>query len=124
MTAAAPASTFGSEPILGIEKIRVNPTSLCLSLPALCAARGCDADYVAGQLLTDERGVAPPWEDPVTLAVNAARPMLSAEDRAAIGLLIVGSETGLDQEKPLSSWIHNHLDLSPHCRHFEIKFAC
>jgi hydroxymethylglutaryl-CoA synthase len=124
MRAIASAVMSSAAPTLGIEKIRVNPTSLCLSLPTLCAARGFDADYVARQLLTDERGVVPPWEDPVTLAVNAARPMLSEQDLAGIGLLIVGTETGLDQEKPLSSWIHRHLGLSPHCRHFEIKFAC
>lgn len=108
----------------GIEKMRLYPTTLSLDIADLCAARGFDADYARNDLLTDQRGVNPPWEDPVTMAVNAAAPMLDAEDRAAIGLLVVGTETGLDQEKPLSSWIHRHLGLSPHCRNFEVKFAC
>lgn len=113
-----------SPPVYGIEDIRVYPTSLSLNIADLCRARGLDQEYVARSLLTDERGVNPPWEDPVTMAVNAAAPMLARHDRDRIGLLIVGTETGLDQEKPLSSWIHRHLGLSPNCRNFEIKYAC
>jgi 3-hydroxy-3-methylglutaryl CoA synthase len=39
-------------------------------------------------------------------------------------LLIVASESGVDQEKPLSTWVHRYLHLTPHCRNFEIKHAC
>src|SRR5262249_51829632 len=74
--------------------------------------------------LVDERSVAPPWEEAVTLAVNAARPLLSPEDIAAIGLLIVGTETAVDQEKPLSSWVHRYLGLPADCRNFEVNDAC
>src|SRR5262249_14832459 len=64
------------------------------------------------------------WEDAVTLAVNAARPLLTRDDVAAIGLLIVASETSVDQAKPISSWVHRFLDLPPDCRNFEVKHAC
>jgi hydroxymethylglutaryl-CoA synthase len=39
-------------------------------------------------------------------------------------LLVVGSETAVDQEKPLSSWVHHYLGLPPDCRNFEVKHAC
>jgi hydroxymethylglutaryl-CoA synthase len=110
--------------VVGIEKIGVGPTSAYLNIGSLCEQRGLDPHYVSSSLLTDERGILAPWEDTVTLAVDTAESILSPADRAAIGLLIVGTETGLDQEKPLSSWIHRHLELSAHCRHFEVKFAC
>jgi hydroxymethylglutaryl-CoA synthase len=58
------------------------------------------------------------------MAVNAASPMLDEIDRASIGLLIVGTETGLDGEKPLSAWLHRYLALRPSCRALEIKNAC
>lgn len=61
---------------------------------------------------------------PVTMAVNAAKPMLTQEDIDSIGLLIVASETGLDGEKALSSWVLDHLGLPSTCRHFEVKIAC
>lgn len=66
----------------------------------------------------------PAWEDPVTMATNAAYPLVSEEDRPAIGLLIVGTETPVDLEKPISTWVHRFLDLPTTCRNFEIKHAC
>lgn len=109
---------------VGIEKLHVYPTTLALSMDDLCRARGFDAEMVKRDFLVDERGVNPPWEDAVTMAVNAARPMLSDDDRRAVGLLIVGTETSVDNEKPVSSWVHRFLDLPADCRNFEVKHAC
>jgi hydroxymethylglutaryl-CoA synthase len=108
----------------GIEKIRVYPTATQLDLAELAAVRGYDVAHMHKELMVEKRGVNPPWEDSVTMAVNAAKPMLTAEDIASIGLLIVASETGLDHEKALSSWVFHHLDLPSACRHFEVKIAC
>jgi hydroxymethylglutaryl-CoA synthase len=60
----------------------------------------------------------------VTLAVNAAHPILTDDDRAKIGLLIVSSESAVDQEKPLSPWVHRYLGLPSSVRNFEVKHAC
>ncbi len=109
---------------VGIEKLYVYPTTLVLGMDRLCEARGFDADTVRRDYMVDERGVNPPWEDPVTMAVNAAAPMLGDDDRSAIGLLIVASESGIDSEKPISSWVHRFLKLPSDCRNFEVKHAC
>lgn len=108
----------------GIEKISVYPTALQLNLEDLANARGYDVEHMRKELMVQHRGVNPPWEDVVTMAVNAAKPMLTKEDIDSIGLLIVASETGLDGEKALSSWVFEHLGLPSTCRHFEIKIAC
>lgn len=108
----------------GIEKISVYPTALQLNLEDLANARGYDVEHMRKELMVKNRGVNPPWEDPVTMAVNAAKPMLTQEDIDSIGLLIVASETGLDGEKALSSWVFEYLGLPSTCRHFEIKIAC
>ena len=50
--------------------------------------------------------------------------MLTDEDRDAIRLLIVATESAPDQEKPVSSWVHHFLGLRPDCRNFEVKHAC
>ena len=86
---------------VGIEKLRVYPGSLALSMADLCEARGHDIGDIRDDMMVDERSLNVPWEDPVTMAVNAAKPMLSEADRAKIGLVIVASESGVDQEKPL-----------------------
>ena len=65
-----------------------------------------------------------PFEDVITLGVNAAMPMLTAADRDAIRLLIVATESSPDQEKPVSSWVHHFLGLRSDCRNFEVKHAC
>ena len=108
----------------GIEKINVYPTALQLDLVDLANARGYDVAHMKKDLMVEKRGVNPPWEDTVTMAVNAAKPMLTKEDIESIGLLIVASETGLDGEKALSSWVLHHLGLPSTCRHFEVKIAC
>jgi hydroxymethylglutaryl-CoA synthase len=108
----------------GIEKISVYPTALQLDLETLANARGYDVEHMRKELMVAKRGVNPPWEDSVTMAVNAAKPMLTKEDIDSIGLLIVASETGLDGEKALSSWVLEHLGLPSTCRHFEVKIAC
>ncbi len=111
-------------PRVGIDKLRVYPTSLALDMRLLCDARGHDPADIRDVMMIDERAVNPPWEDPVTMAVNAALPMLTDEDRRSIELLIVGSESGVDQEKPMSTWVQRYLDLPSRCRNFELKHAC
>jgi hydroxymethylglutaryl-CoA synthase len=109
---------------IGIEKLGVYPCALSLDIGTLCEARGLDAANFRGRLFCDERSVMGPFEDVVTLAVNAAMPMLSDADRDAIRLLIVATESSPDQEKPVSSWVHHFLGLRSDCRNFEVKHAC
>lgn len=96
---------------VGIEKLRAYPSTLSLSLGALADARGRSRDETTERLLVEERSVMPPWEDPVTMAVNAAAPLLDDAERADVGLLIVGTETPVDLEKPISTWVHRFLEL-------------
>lgn len=109
---------------LGIESMRAWPSTLALDLAALARARGVDPHDTLDHLLVQQRSVMPPWEDAVTMATNAAAPLLDGVDRDSIGLLIVGTETPVDLEKPISTWLQRLLGLSSRCRNFEIKHAC
>lgn len=109
---------------IGIEKIGVYPCALSMSIADICAARGLDTHNFVERLFCEERSIVGPFEDVVTLAVNAANGMLTDEDRRSIRLLIVGTESAPDQEKPISSWVHRYLGLEASCRNFEIKHAC
>ena len=97
---------------VGIDDLRLYPSTLALSLADLCAARDKHPEETIAHLLVKERTVLPPWEDTVTVAVNAAAPLVDDEERDRIELLIVGTETPVDLEKPISSWVHRHLGLS------------
>jgi len=111
-------------PAIGIERLGVYPCTLTLSIAELCRARGLDAHNFCERLFCRERSLVGPFEDVVTMAVNAAKPVVDAAGADAIGLLIVATESSVDQEKPLSSWVHRFLGLSADCRNFEIKHAC
>ncbi len=113
-------STIG----VGIDRLSVYPCALSLDIGDLCEARGFDAANVRGRLFCDERSVMGPLEDVVTLAVNAAAPMITDRDRERIRLLIVATESAPDQEKPVSSWVHHFLGLRSDCRNLEVKHAC
>lgn len=109
---------------IGIEKLGIYPASLCLDLGDLCRARGMDAERTLSDLMIQERGLNPPWEDAVTMGVNAALPVLTEAERSQVGLLLVGTESSVDQEKPVSSWIHHFLGLPDDCLNLEVKHAC
>ena len=109
---------------VGIEKINLYAGRFYLDIADLAKARGQDPQYVNTNLMCEQRSVYPVWEDAVTLAVNAAKKLLSLEDIEDIELLIVGTESAVDMGKPISTWVHRFCNLSPNCRNFEVKHAC
>ena len=109
---------------VGIEALGVDVGTLALDIHQLCEARGLDADNFVRRLHCRERTVLSPFDDVVTLAVNAARVLVTPATRAHIRWLMVATESAVDQEKPVSSWVHRFLDLPPDCRNFEVKHAC
>lgn len=109
---------------VGIEKVHAYPCALGLDLELLGKARGRDTGDLRDNLLVISRGVNPLWEDAVTTAVNAALPMLSDDDKQNIELLIVATESGIDQGKPISTYAQRFLQIQPNCRNFEAKHGC
>lgn len=109
---------------VGIEKVCAYPCSMALDLEELARARDHDVEDLRGNLFVKARGVNPLWEDPVTMAVNAARPMLTPEDLASIELLIVATESSVDQAKPISTFAQRYLGIGSNCRNFETKHGC
>ncbi|MBH8561400.1 hydroxymethylglutaryl-CoA synthase family protein [Nostoc sp. CENA67] len=109
---------------VGIEKINLYAGRLYLDIAELAKVRGLDEQYIANHLMCTTRSVYPNWEDAVTLAVNAAKRLLTPEDIQDIELVIVSTESAVDRGKPVSTWVRHFCNLSPNCRNFEVKFAC
>jgi 3-hydroxy-3-methylglutaryl CoA synthase len=108
---------------VGIDDLNVYGSTHSIDIETIARARGrAGKGLQAVQFL--RRSVTPPSEDAVTLAVNAARPVVDAAGRDAFTLLIVATESGVDYGKPLSAYVHHLLELSPECRNFEVKYAC
>jgi polyketide biosynthesis 3-hydroxy-3-methylglutaryl-CoA synthase-like enzyme PksG len=112
--------------VTGIEALNVYAGIARIAVPELFAGRGLDPTRLAN-LAMAERSVGLPFEDPVTNAVNAARPLLDAlstADRDSIELLVTSTESGVDLSKSVASYVHEYLGLSRTCRLLEVKQAC
>jgi polyketide biosynthesis 3-hydroxy-3-methylglutaryl-CoA synthase-like enzyme PksG len=111
---------------VGIEAMNVFGGAACLDVTMLARHRNLDSRRF-DNLMMKEKTVALHAEDPITFAVNAAKPVvdaLSPEDKNQIELLITCTESGIDFGKSISTYVHDYLGLKRNCRVFELKQAC
>lgn len=111
---------------IGIHTLGIALPRRYIEMDALARARGVEpAKYLHG-LGAREMAVAEPGEDTVALATLAAQRALIAGgiDPARLGLLVVGTETGVDHSKPVASFVHGLLDLPAQMRVYDTQHAC
>lgn len=111
---------------VGIEAINCYVGRTSMEVPEIFRRRGLDMGRLSN-LLMRQKSVNLPIEDPVTNAVNAAAPLISRmteEEVQAIECVVIGTESGIDFGKPISTYVAHYLGLSKHCRSFEVKHAC
>jgi hydroxymethylglutaryl-CoA synthase len=111
---------------VGIDALALAAPQGFLELSDLAEARGVPAAKYTGGLGVRRMAVAQPWEDPVALAANAARRLFaqSGHDPQQVGLCVVGTESAVDQSKPIAAWLHRLCGLSERARVFEARHAC
>lgn len=109
--------------VVGIDDLNLYAGTLAVNFSEIASARNISNKDLHNIRFT-RRSVLPPYEDPITLAVNAAKPIIDANPPETFALLIIATETGIDYAKPISSYVHRYLNLGEHCRNFEIKHAC
>ena len=110
----------------GIEALAIAIPRRYVDLEDLARARGVDpAKWTVG-LGAREMAVAEPGEDTVALAAEAGRRALTAAslDPRELGMLVVGTETGVDHSKAAASFVHGLLDLPRTMRVFDTQHAC
>ena len=95
-----------------------------MKLNDLAAARATDPEKLSKGLLLKELSIAPLTEDIITLGAAAADPILTSEDKEKIDMVIVATESSIDQSKAAAVFIHGLLAIQPFARSFEIKEAC
>ena len=109
---------------IGIDKIGFATSNYVLKLNDLAAARATDPEKLSKGLLLKELSIAPLTEDIITLGAAAADPILTSEDKEEIDMVIVATESSIDQSKAAAVFIHGLLAIQPFARSFEIKEAC
>jgi hydroxymethylglutaryl-CoA synthase len=112
--------------LVGIEALAIAVPRRYVDIEELARARGVDpAKYTAG-LGAREMAVADPGEDAVALAATAAARLLrdNEVDPSRIGMLVVGTETGVDHSKPVASHVQGLLKLPRTMRVYDTQHAC
>jgi polyketide biosynthesis 3-hydroxy-3-methylglutaryl-CoA synthase-like enzyme PksG len=112
---------------VGIESINAYLGAASLDVKVLAENRGLDIDRFYNNLIVEEKSVGLPYEDPICLAVNAAKPIideLTEDEKKSIEMVVFASECGVDLEKAMATDVHHYLGLQKNCRLFEVKQAC
>lgn len=109
---------------IGIDKINFFTSNLYVDMTELAIARNEDPDKYLIGIGQSKMAVIPPTQDIVTMGANAAESMLTNEDKESIDLVIVGTESGIDNSKSAAAYIADLLGLRDDIRTFEIKQAC
>lgn len=109
---------------VGIDRISFATPHYYLNLTDLANARGIDPNKFTIGIGQSEQSVPPNHQDIVTLAAQAALPLLPHIDSNRLKMLIVGTESGVDASKSSALYIQNLLKLTPWVRCVEVKEAC
>jgi len=109
---------------IGIDLISFHTPSYVLDLRVLAQKRGADPDKFIVGIGQERMAVVPPDQDIVTLAANAALPIVEKAGRENIELLIFATESGIDQSKAAACFCHRLLGLPSNSRSLETQEAC
>ena len=109
---------------IGIDKIGFATANYVLKLADLAEARGIVPDKLSKGLLLKELSIASITEDIVTMGASAAESILTTKDKNEIDMVIVASESGIDQSKASAVFVHGLLGVQPFARSLEMKEAC
>lgn len=109
---------------IGIDKIGFYTPKTYLEMSELANSRNVDYGKFKVGLGQEKMAVPQLNEDAVTLAVNAVNNLISDEDRQQIDLILVGSESGIDNSKSIAVYLQSLCGLSKFVRAVELKQAC
>lgn len=109
---------------IGIDSISFYTSNYYLDLKTLAEARGVDFNKFYSGLGQEKMAIPPPDEDIVTMAANAALPLVEGQDNSNLQLLLFATESGIDQSKAGGVFVHGMLNLPKRCRTVELKEAC
>lgn len=109
---------------VGIDEISFYTSNFYLDLRTLAEVQNTDTEKYYQGIGQEKMSMAAPDEDVVTMAANAALPIIDRIGKDAISTLMFATETGVDQSKSAGVYAHRLLGLNENCRVVELKQAC
>jgi len=109
---------------VGIDEISFYTSNYYLDLRTLANVQNIEPEKYYQGIGQEKMSMAAPDEDVVTMAANAAYPLIERVGTDAISTLLFATETGIDQSKAAGVYVHRLLGLHSNCRVVELKQAC
>ena len=109
---------------VGIDQIGFYTPNKYVDMVDLAHARNEDPNKFLIGIGQNKMSVADQTQDAVSMGINATLRYLDQIAREKVGLLIVGTESSVDQSKSASLFIKSALELPANVRTFEVKEAC
>lgn len=109
---------------VGIDQIGFYTPNKYVDMVDLAKARNEDPNKFLIGIGQNKMSVADQTQDAVSMGINATLRYLDQIEREKVGLLIVGTESSVDQSKSASLFIKSALKLPANIRTFEVKEAC
>ncbi|QEQ97349.1 hydroxymethylglutaryl-CoA synthase [Neptunomonas concharum] len=109
---------------VGIDQISFYTSNYFLDLRTLAQVQETDPDKYYQGIGQEKMGMAAHDEDIVTMAANAAYPLVQEGAGEQVSSLLFATETGIDQSKAAGVYVHRLLGLNENCRIVELKQAC
>ncbi|MGB0662846.1 MAG: hydroxymethylglutaryl-CoA synthase [Pontibacterium sp.] len=109
---------------VGIDEISFYTANFYLDLRTLAKVQETDPEKYYTGIGQEKMSMAAPDEDVVTMAANAAYPLIERVGTDAVSTLMFATETGIDQSKAAGIYVHKLLNLGSNCRVVELKQAC
>ncbi|MGR3741460.1 hydroxymethylglutaryl-CoA synthase [Companilactobacillus sp. DQM5] len=109
---------------IGIDRIDFYSPNQYVDLVELAKRRDIDPDKFTIGIGQEKMALPLLSQDAVTMAASAADKILDDQNKQDIELLIVGTESGVDESKASALYVRDLLKLPKSVRAFEIKEAC
>ncbi|MEM8774164.1 MAG: hydroxymethylglutaryl-CoA synthase [Pseudomonadota bacterium] len=109
---------------IGIEKLSFYVPGQYIDLATLAERHGIDPAKFSRGIGQDKISMPGHDEDIVTMAAEAARPIIEEVGDDAVDTILLATETGIDQSKAAGVYVHSLLGMKPQCRIVEMKHAC
>ena len=109
---------------VGIDQIGFYTPNKYVDMVDLAHARNEDPNKFLIGIGQRKMSVADQTQDAVSMGINATLRYLDQVELEKVGLLIVGTESGVDQSKSASLFVKSALNLPVNVRTFEVKEAC
>jgi hydroxymethylglutaryl-CoA synthase len=109
---------------IGIDQLDFYVPQFYVDMAKLAEARNVEPNKFLLGIGQTEMSVSPVSQDIVSMGANAAKNIVSEEDKKNISMVIVATESAIDSAKASAVQIHNLLGIQPFARCFEMKEAC